>query len=269
MFTKCSIAVVIAAPHLVVVACANEQEQAESIMLRASPTIGLPVINVEESDLGRVDELAICSKRGRITHVIVATGGILGIGITLHPVPIEAVTIYQRHIDAAMAPVWVAQVDMDEQHFRDGPAFAEDAWNRLADPKWATEIDAFYGVKRDEEQGDQHVYQAGALIGLPVRDKEGKTTFGSLYEITFDSRSGRIRYGALSFGGFLGLGDELFAIPWQSITPARPEAGEPVGYLVLTVDVDEDALREAGGFSRDAWPRTADQRFLARGVDVP
>jgi hypothetical protein len=32
-----------------------------------------------------------------------------------------------------------------------------------------------------------------------------------------DLDEGRVAYAVLSFGGFLGIGDKLFAIPWEAL----------------------------------------------------
>ena len=80
--------------------------------------------------------------------------------------------------------------------------------------------------------------------------------------------AGKIRYGALSFGGFLGFGEKPFAIPWQSIDCTRPADQEDVEYLTFTVEVSEAILRVAQGFPKDNWPATADERFLAEGEGV-
>jgi hypothetical protein len=40
---------------------------------------------------------------------------------------------------------------------------------------------------------------------------------GSIREIMIDVPSGRVAYAVLSVGGFLGMGDRLFAIPWEAL----------------------------------------------------
>ena len=38
---------------------------------------------------------------------------------------------------------------------------------------------------------------------------------GKIEDVVVDAGSGRIAYAVLSFGGFLGMGDKYFAIPWN------------------------------------------------------
>jgi PRC-barrel domain protein len=40
---------------------------------------------------------------------------------------------------------------------------------------------------------------------------------GSIERIMIDKVSGRVSYAVLSFGGFLGIGDDHYPLPWQSL----------------------------------------------------
>ena len=49
-----------------------------------------------------------------------------------------------------------------------------------------------------------------------------------------DMRTGRVAYAVISFGGFLGIGDKLFAVPWQALT-----VNERTHEYVMNVDRKE------------------------------
>lgn len=91
------------------------------------------------------------------------------------------------------------------------------------------------------------------LIGDKVRNPDGED-LGSIEELMIDFRRGRIAYAVLSFGGFAGLADKLFAIPWSAL---RIDGSE--GHLVL--DVPRDRLKDAPGFDKSQWPNMADLRW--------
>jgi sporulation protein YlmC with PRC-barrel domain len=91
------------------------------------------------------------------------------------------------------------------------------------------------------------------LKGKKVSNAAGEN-LGQLEEIVVDAGSGRTLYGVLSFGGFLGLGDKLFAIPWQSLQLTDGAKG-------FTLNVDKDRLKNATGFSEDRWPDLANEQF--------
>jgi hypothetical protein len=40
---------------------------------------------------------------------------------------------------------------------------------------------------------------------------------GSIERVMIDKTSGRVSYAVLSFGGFLGIGDDHYPLPWQSL----------------------------------------------------
>jgi hypothetical protein len=65
----------------------------------------------------------------------------------------------------------------------------------------------------DQENRIRRVLGASTLTGDRVRNSAGDD-LGKIEEIMIDLASGRVAYAVLSFGGFLGIGDKLFAVPW-------------------------------------------------------
>jgi len=95
--------------------------------------------------------------------------------------------------------------------------------------------------------------KANDLINKKVTNS-GSENLGKLEDIVVDPNSGRILYGVLSFGGFLGMGDKLFAIPWQSLQLAADGNA-------FTLNVDKDRLKNAPGFDKGKWPNFADEQW--------
>jgi len=107
---------------------------------------------------------------------------------------------------------------------------------------------------------------ATTLIGDDVRNSAGED-LGKIEDFMIDLDSGRIAYAVLSFGGFLGMGDKLFAIPWQSLEVDLDEK-------CFRFDVDKETLEKAPGFDKDNWPETQDYEIVTTvydyyGVDNP
>ena len=44
-----------------------------------------------------------------------------------------------------------------------------------------------------------------------------ESQIGSIERVMIDKRSGRVSYAVLSFGGFLGIGDDHYPLPWESL----------------------------------------------------
>lgn len=88
------------------------------------------------------------------------------------------------------------------------------------------------------------------LTSMRVQNPDGDD-LGTIDDLVFDRESGQIRYAILSFGGFLGIGDKLFAVPWSAffISPMEQK---------LIINVKRETLKNAPGFDRDHWPNMAD-----------
>lgn len=94
---------------------------------------------------------------------------------------------------------------------------------------------------------------ASTLMGDRVVNRSGED-LGKIEEIMIDVNKGRIAYAVLSFGGFLKIGEKLFAVPWETL---RLNTEEKKFFL----DVSEDKLKNAPGFDKDNWPQTPDRSF--------
>ena len=100
------------------------------------------------------------------------------------------------------------------------------------------------------------VLTASSLEGTGIINNKGED-LGNIKEIMIDLQSGNIAYVVVSFGGFLGMGNKLFAMPWEAFVV--DEKKEKV-----IVDVDKDVLKDAPGFEKDNWPRSADRNFIGQ-----
>lgn len=94
---------------------------------------------------------------------------------------------------------------------------------------------------------------ASTLEGDKVINRQGED-LGEIDEIMLDVPRGRIAYAVMSSGGFLGMGNKLFAIPWSALTLDTDNK-------CFVLDVDKQRLESAPGFDKDNWPSMADQEF--------
>lgn len=103
---------------------------------------------------------------------------------------------------------------------------------------------------------DRHValLSASTLAGTPVTNRAGED-LGHLEEIMLDVRTGNVAYAVISFGGILGIGSKLFAVPWQALQIDQDEEQ-------IIMDVDKAKLENAPGFDEDDWPNTAEPNWL-------
>ena len=102
----------------------------------------------------------------------------------------------------------------------------------------------------------QHaVLSAGTLTGDRVRNRENED-LGKIEDIMLDVGSSRIAYAVLSFGGFLGMGDKHFAIPWDALELDTANEG-------FILNVDKQTLEDAPGFDKNDRPDFADRTWGA------
>lgn len=94
---------------------------------------------------------------------------------------------------------------------------------------------------------------ANTLVGNDVYNHQGED-LGDIKEIMLDMRSGKVGYAVLSFGGFFGMGEKLFAVPWNALKLDTKNKR-------FELNVDKDRLKGAPGFDKDKWPNMADQSW--------
>lgn len=84
------------------------------------------------------------------------------------------------------------------------------------------------------------------VIGVEVRNNQDED-LGKVEALMIDKLQGNVVYVILSFGGFLGMGDKLFAMPWAmfSYDPDKD---------CFIISVDKETLKKSPGFDKDHWP---------------
>lgn len=102
------------------------------------------------------------------------------------------------------------------------------------------------GMYRNHDGPGPALMGADTLIGDDIYNHNDEE-LGDIKEIMLDMRTGQIAYAVLSFGGILGMGDKLFAVPWERLTL------DPVNKRFL-LDVDKSQLKDAPGFDKNNWP---------------
>lgn len=112
------------------------------------------------------------------------------------------------------------------------------------------------------------IYRAGssagpgpALMGADTLIGDGvvnaaEEDLGDIKEIMLDMQTGQVAYAVLAFGGFLGMGEKLFAVPWQALHLDTVNKR-------FVLNVDKDRLKSAPGFDKDAWPDMSDMSWAS------
>ncbi|PWF48799.1 PRC-barrel domain-containing protein [Massilia glaciei] len=110
------------------------------------------------------------------------------------------------------------------------------------------------GIYKAHKGPGPYLMGANTLTGNNVINKK-EEALGEIKEIMLDMRTGKVAYAVMSFGGFLGLGDKLFAVPWTALTLDTGNHG-------FVLDVEKEHLANAPGFDQDAWPDMTDAAWV-------
>jgi sporulation protein YlmC with PRC-barrel domain len=118
----------------------------------------------------------------------------------------------------------------------------------------ATEAQARTTAQTDARAGAdwERQHRASKIIGMDVVNKQGEKV-GDIHDIVLDQQ-GNVSHAVVSTGGFLGIGERLHAVPWNSLDRDAEEQK-------IVLDVDRDRLRNAPGFDRNNWPNLTDQQW--------
>lgn len=82
--------------------------------------------------------------------------------------------------------------------------------------------------------------------GTAVYNREGDR-LGSIYNFMVDKTSGNVQYAVLSFGGFLGVGQDYYPLPWSMLTYDTDQGG-------YVVDLDKSRIQDAPRYSPTEEP---------------
>jgi sporulation protein YlmC with PRC-barrel domain len=130
------------------------------------------------------------------------------------------------------------------------PVSAQTTVDNNPDQTPATEIDATTmgpGIR------------ASQLIGMNIQNDQGKGV-GEVQDIVLNSRNGQVRYVAVTYGGFLGFGNKLFAVPYEAFR-WKQDPDDRDDYIMV-LNVTQEKLKGAEGFDDEQWPSLGDRQFL-------
>jgi sporulation protein YlmC with PRC-barrel domain len=94
---------------------------------------------------------------------------------------------------------------------------------------------------------------AETLIGNDVYNQHEEKV-GDIKELMLDMKDGKVSYAVLSFGSFLGMGEKLFAVPWNALILDTENKR-------FKLDIDKERLENAPGFDKDNWPDMVDNTW--------
>jgi hypothetical protein len=106
--------------------------------------IGSKVINQQNEDLGKIEDIVIDADAGRIAYAVLSFGGVLGMGDKHFAIPWEALRFNLPNKQAVL--------NVDKKLLENAPGFSKDNWPNLSDVTLGNQIFTHYGYKPYWEQ---------------------------------------------------------------------------------------------------------------------
>lgn len=112
------------------------------------------------------------------------------------------------------------------------------------------EEDNLTGINHEGETANTPVERLAAtsIIGDKVENFNGEH-LGEVRNLMINIEDGNIEYAILEFGGFLGMGEKLFAIPFRALSLDSERR-------IFILNKDRETFKDAPGFDKDHWPDT-------------
>jgi sporulation protein YlmC with PRC-barrel domain len=140
------------------------------VVLSLNTLTGYKVQNAAGEDLGKIDDLVVDQKSGRVLYAVLAFGGILGIGNRLAAVPWRRLRL--REYQKAFL------LNIDQETLQHAPTFDKEHWPDMTLPEWRDTIETYFAYNPAEET---QIAEGGEFLGdVPpsvsieeVREEEG------------------------------------------------------------------------------------------------
>ncbi len=106
--------------------------------LHAADVVGADVRNMQNEDLGEIQDVVMDPQSGEMSYAILAHGGFLGLGEKQIAVPWQQLKV----TDSAETPVFV--LNISDETLDEAPSFDRDSWAEIDNTEWRRSNDHFY-----------------------------------------------------------------------------------------------------------------------------
>ena len=226
---------------------ASATERGTTSSLIASDRVeGTAVYDAQGKRIGKVEHLVIDKSGGRVVYAVLSFGGFLGIGANHYPIPWPMLD-YDEKLGGY-------RVDITGEQLKNAPKIEQgESWEQ-ANRDRDEEVYGYWEQRAPVQEGQTSSFiTSGRVEGMPVYDVHGKR-IGKVEHLMIDKLTGQIAYAILSFGGFLGIGEDHYPIPWSMLTYNE----KPDGFQL---DITEEQLKNAPKIEQgENWEQTTRTR---------
>ncbi|WP_417396672.1 PRC-barrel domain-containing protein [Gimesia chilikensis] len=221
--------------------------------IRAGSILSKGITNLQQQDVGEINDFVIDSKNGKIRYAAVTYGGFPGFGNKIFAVPFEALAVlpnnnhehYHRFL-----------LDVNQEQLDGATGFDQDHWPDFADQEFLNRLDRRYNIRRDQEVTSSNaVIRANQLLNLKVLNIEDHQ-IGKVEEIILDTAHRKARYIIVALDDDTANESKFFAVPFQALQVKSKLKND--NQLNLVLKMSSHQLAKIQGFDRDHWPDFTD-----------
>lgn len=118
---------------------------------------------------------------------------------------------------------------------------------------------------QDDASKSPRIWLASSVIGMKVVTPKGEK-LGKVEDVVVHP-GGETAYAVLSFGGTLGMGDKLFAMPWSVLETVEADTAKKDSERSIVLPLDKERLKGAPGFDKAHWPVMANSDW-SKDIDT-
>ena len=206
------------------------ERETTSSLIPSDQVEGTAVYDAQSKRIGKVERLVIDKPGGRVVNAVLSFGGFIGIGANHYPIP-WAMLDYDEKLGGY-------RVDITEEQLKTAPKIEQgEGWNQASADRDEEVHDYWQQPAPVQKRKTSSLITSDGVEGHPVYDLHGKR-IGKVERLMIDKLTGQIAYAILSFGGFLGIGEEHYPIHWQMLTYNEKQDG-------FQLNVTEEQLKNA------------------------
>lgn len=224
--------------------------------IRAGSVLTKGITNLQQQDVGEINDFVLDSKNGKIRYAAVTYGGFSGFGNKMFAVPFEALAVLPNNNHEQNHRFLL---DVNQEQLDGATGFEQDHWPDFTDQEFLNKLDRRYNIHRDQEVTSLNaVIRANQLLNLKVLNKEDHQ-IGKVEEIILDTAHRKARYIIVSLDDDTTNESRFFAVPFQALQVKSKLKND--NQLNLVLKMSSHQLTKIQGFDRNHWPDFTDPAY--------
>jgi len=226
---------------------------------------GTAITDPRFHEIGRVDDLVVDLRSGKVRYVIVEYSAVS------HQGRLFAVPWNRFQLAGRPQADQVLVLNIDPETLERSSGFVRNEWPDLADRRWVESIDIYYGrgrnpgnagtqieIRRSPFRNIERLERVSRIGGFPVIGDDSERRIGSIQDVVVDLTTGHARYAVLQFDTPVGPEDRQFMVPFDRFDYETKD-----GLACLELEVDPEVMARAPNFPSGQWPNLREPGYAA------